>query len=188
MQTRKPNRLPLKEYRGLKAYLVTIATSNREVRFEDPRLVEACRTRLASSADTLGFDVYAYCFMPDHLHLLAASQTEEGDLITFVKDFKQRTSYWFLHDYPRGSLKASPRGSLWQRSYHDHILRSYEALNDAAEYVVFNPVTAGIVADYRDYPFSGSLVWPDLIETFDSKVESPTPSQSLLPFPYARYN
>ena len=146
---------------------------SREAWFVEKDIVAACIAQLRLSAATFAFDVYAYCFMPDHLHLLVAGQNEQAHLINFVKDFKQRTSYWFRHDYPRGSLKASPTGGLWQRSYHDHILRSEEALNDAAEYVLFNPVTAGLATDPHTYAFSGSLVWPNLVESFDFIAEPP---------------
>jgi REP element-mobilizing transposase RayT len=114
---------------------------------------------LTESARLYEFDVYAYCFMPDPLHLLAGGRSDNSYLIDFVKDFKQRTGYWFRN--VRRGLKASPT-VLWQRSYHDHILRSTEATRETAEYVLFNPVAAGLVSSPDEYPYSGSLVWPEL--------------------------
>ena len=167
-QVRKRNRLPLSEYRGEKAYLLTLATAGRIPRFLDANIVEQCLAELRSAAQEFEFDVYAYCFMPDQLHLLVGGRSENSYLISFVKSFKQRTGFWFASG--RGGLKASPTGysatnTLWQRSYHDHVLRSDESLRLAGEYVVANPVEAGLVEQPEDYPYSGSLVWPDLLST-----------------------
>lgn len=174
MQTRKLNRLPLKEYRGVKAYLLTMVTAGRSKEFADEHIVNQCREQLRKSARAFAFNVYAYCFMPDHLHLLVAGQSEQADLISFVKDFKQRTGYWF-RNRPRRGLKASPTDGLWQRSYHDHILRSEEGLRESAEYVLFNPVAEGLVENPYDYPFSGSFVWPELNPRKDSIAEASAP-------------
>jgi REP element-mobilizing transposase RayT len=94
--------------------------------------------------------------MPDHVHLLVGA--DGGDLIGFVKGFKQRTGWWFRNRYMAGSLKASPT-SLWHKSFHDHVARLEEDLFQIATYIVRNPVRAGLVESAAEYPFSGSLVW-----------------------------
>jgi REP element-mobilizing transposase RayT len=42
--------------------------------------------------------------------------------------------------------------AIWQDGYHDHALRSEENLQDAARYIVMNPVRAGLVESIREYP------------------------------------
>jgi REP element-mobilizing transposase RayT len=102
--------------------------------------------------------------MPDHLHFLVS--TEEGnDLVSFVKSFKQKTGYWFRNRSAAGGLKASPttargRPALWQRSYHDHILREEEDIADVVAYILDNPVTAGLVETYDQFPHSWSAFAP----------------------------
>lgn len=162
---RKRNRLALAEYRGAKTYSLTICTADRQQLFVDARLVSHCFQELGRQARVSKALVYAYCFMPDHLHLLIGSDGDDLDLIGFVKLFKQRTGWWYRNEH-RGSLKASPTGviappALWQKSYYDHIVRSGVALRTVAEYVLANPVRAGLVADPGRYPFAGSLVWRD---------------------------
>jgi REP element-mobilizing transposase RayT len=78
--------------------------------------------------------------------------------IGFVKRFKQATGWWFRNRHLAGSLKASPT-SLWQKSYHDHVVRSEEDLLQIAKYIVGNPARSGLVESTADYPFSGSVVW-----------------------------
>jgi REP element-mobilizing transposase RayT len=98
--------------------------------------------------------------MPDHLHLLVGSE-QEADLIDLVKRFKQKAGWWFRNVY-KGGLKASLTGLLRQRSYYDHIVRSDTGLRAAAEYVIGNPVSAGLTTSIGEYRFAGSFVWPDL--------------------------
>jgi hypothetical protein len=45
----------------------------------------------------LGFALIAYCFMPDHLHMLVAADSEDADVTAFVKRFKQLTGFARLY-------------------------------------------------------------------------------------------
>jgi len=150
---RKPNRLPLEVYRDPGAYSLTLACAHRRAVFVDKCVVENCIEALRSGAEKRGVAVLAYCFMPDHLHLLVEGGAG-SDVPQFVKDFKQRTSY----AYRRVSGEA-----LWQKSYYDHVLRREEDVREAARYVVGNPVRAGLVKAARDHPYSGSFAWGEAI-------------------------
>ena len=44
-------------------------------------------------------------------------------------------------------------GAIWQRSFHDEGLRIQTAFERAMEYVLTNPQTTGLVADWWEYPF-----------------------------------
>jgi REP-associated tyrosine transposase len=92
--------------------------------------------------------VIAYCFMPDHLHLLVEGTDPASTLTEFVRVFKQRSSFHWKRAY--GS-------ELWQRSYFERVLRNHESSIDAARYVLANPLRAGMVDSVEDYPFLGSL-------------------------------
>ena len=162
LPVRKRNRLPLDEYRGNKVYSLTICTADRQPYFESANVVEACFQILTQQAEAAQADVFAFCFMPDHLHLLVGSESVDVDLLRLVKRFKEKSGWWF-RTVGRGSLKASPTTSqLWQKSYYDHVVRSEEGLRTVAEYVLGNPVRAGLTSEVGQYPFAGSLVWTDL--------------------------
>jgi len=115
-------------------------------------LVELLIALLSDQFYRCGFSIYAYCFMPDHCHILAVSIAESSDLAKAVRAFK-------------GSAAARARSlgirNLWQRDYYDHILRSSESFDAAAAYIFENPVRA---SDPREWPFSGSFVfeWKNL--------------------------
>ena len=133
-------RLSQFDYTGAYGYHIVLTNRGRAPRFRAADLVDACLNQLALSSSKYGFSIEAYCFMPDHLHLLIVG-SDEAPLTRFVQHFKQATGY----GYP----------GLWQRSYYDRILRHEEDLQSVAMYVWSNPVAAGFVDDAVDYPFSG---------------------------------
>lgn len=87
--------------------------------------------------------------MPDHVHIVLGPGPRH-DVIDFMREFKSlvASALW-----PLGCV-----GSPWQQSFWDHIVDSHDSVPEVVSYVLRNPVAAGIVDDWRDYPFSGSLV------------------------------
>lgn len=147
--TRKRIRLPRPIYRGSGAFSITIATAGRAPCFTNPELVHLCTSALDEAALAEEMDVLAYCFMPDHLHLLAQAGPG-GDLISFVKRFKQLVGY-----------RCKQRFGLnpWQKGYYDHVLRKEEDIEAVARYIFENPTRAGITEDWTGYPYSGGNVF-----------------------------
>jgi len=117
-------------------------------------------TQLTRAADTEGFDILAYCAMPDHLHVLVRGRTATSDARRFIKLAKQLTE--FAH-------RRRWRGRLWQASAWDRVLRNEDDTWDVIRYILANPVRAGLVAKPLDYPHSGSLVCDraDLLAAFE---------------------
>jgi putative transposase len=143
-------RLPGFGYRGAFRYFLTLCTYERRPLFAGAWPYEFAVIALSRAAGRYGFHVLAYCFMPDHLHLLIEGD-EVGDVGAFIKLFKQTTSYTF---------RREGRGVLWQRSYYDRVLRADEDAGAVVRYILNNPVRRRLVDDARDYPFLGSFVAP----------------------------
>jgi len=141
-------RLKLFDYVGEHRYSLTFCTFNRQLVFRDAETVRVGLTQIERAANLEGFEVPAYCFMPDHLHLLVVGHSAESQLPRFTKTSKQLTAY--VHRQRTGH-------QLWQRSGWDHVLRGDEATVAVARYILANPVRAGLVNRAEDYPFSGSL-------------------------------
>jgi REP element-mobilizing transposase RayT len=38
-------------------------------------------------------------------------------------------------------LRGTPKKPIWQRSFHDHIIRNDKSLNNIREYIINNPKT-----------------------------------------------
>jgi REP element-mobilizing transposase RayT len=114
--------------------------------FADVGFGSRCANQLLEIGNKAAFSVLAYCFMPDHVHLLVEGRAEHADLKKFISAFKQQTG--FAH-------KKATGNTLWQVSYYDRTLRSEDDLQVLADYVFMNPVKAGLVSDPYTYPLSG---------------------------------
>jgi putative transposase len=151
---RKAIRLSPEAYESGSVFSVTIATYYRSRWFDDADVAATGLACLREAAQRYDARVYAYCFMPDHVHLLA--QTPPGtNFASFVDRFKQTSGIAL-----RGCLET--RSSIWQPRFFDHGLRSDEGLQATADYILNNPVRAGIVVEASEYPFTGSFEWTNV--------------------------
>ena len=98
----------------------------------------------------LHYDLYGYCLMPDHLHVLLSPATSGIPVARWLQQFKSfSTNLYWRHG---GSSK------LWQRSAYDHVCRESETAEKVLRYIVENPVRAGLVADWGDWPWTGVFI------------------------------
>ncbi len=86
--------------------------------------------------------------MPDHVHIIVAGTSADSDTLRAFERFKQRTGWW---------LKTRTTGVSWQESFHDRLLRNTQEFAAHVQYILNNPVRAGIVQNWNDYPFSGGV-------------------------------
>ncbi len=145
---RRNIRLPASQYRGRNFYFVTLCFHNRRRFGASAALASWLTARLQKHASTCGFFVHAYCFMPDHVHVLAAAAADESNLIKFIESFKQETGAEFAQRSHR---------RLWQFKYYDRILRSSDTPDRVAWYLWLNPVRKGLCCSPSEYPFLGSF-------------------------------
>ena len=146
---RKRIRLNAAAYRQNHPFFITISTFNKYPWFQiHPKLAEKLSATILDVSAARGTLVYAWCIMPDHVHLLL----QDSDIVAFVRMIKGRVSPY--------SRRLEPGRKLWQRSFYDHALRSEETIFDVARYIFGNAVRAKLVTAASDYPLYGSLVWP----------------------------
>jgi len=143
---RSSPRLQSFDYTGPYAYSITINTDGSRPNFDNVRFLGFCVEALHERAALNAFEVLAYCFMPNHVHLRVAGLTETSRLKPFIQQFKQITGYAFKQEHGV---------SLWHRSYYDHVLRKEEDIHAVAAYIWGNPVRAGLVQSAEEYPHSG---------------------------------
>jgi putative transposase len=151
-------RLETFDYIGSYRYFLTICVADRQRVFIESETVDLVLSQLRQSSGARHFSVIAYCFMPDHLHLLVEGLTEDADLKNFVRIFKQQSSFAWLQ------TRQQP---LWQRSYFDRVLRDSDDSITIVRYILDNPVRAGLVDSPEKYQFLGSLAveLKDLLES-----------------------
>jgi REP element-mobilizing transposase RayT len=54
------------------------------------------------------------------------------------------------------------RGQFWHRESYDHIVRDEKELNRIRNYVLNNPVKAGLVERWQDWPWTYCKLYSDL--------------------------
>jgi putative transposase len=144
---RKRPRLNPALYVGLQRYFLTFCTSDRREWFTERDGVDLVHDQILRCAADFDVAVIAYCYMPDHLHLLVEACSERSDATRFVHQAKQRSGHAFSKQYGK---------RLWQPSYYDHVLRDDEASISVTRYIFENPVVAGLAVSPSEYPFLGS--------------------------------
>lgn len=85
-------------------------------------------------------DWWIYCFllMPDHIHALIGLSMKTG-LADSVASWKR---------YAARNLKIN-----WQRDFFDHRLRRQESIINKTQYILNNPVRAGLTGSYEQWPY-----------------------------------
>lgn len=142
-----PPRLTLFSYTGLQRYFVTLCTDRRQRRFVSEATVSLALMHFRQSAARHDSVILAYCFMPDHPHLLIEARSETANLLSLVSAAKQRSGY---------AYRRLTGGGLWQRGFYDHVLRDEERALAIVRYIMTNPLRAGLADGVGDYPFCGS--------------------------------
>ena len=129
---------------------VTICIKGRKCIFEDKSLSSDFLDLLGNHAKRVDIPLYAYCIMPDHIHLLMSASPKKG-IVEFVREVKSLSTRIFW--------KYGYTGKIWQASFYDHFLREDEDLQTVTGYILNNPVRRGIVKKWEDYGFCGSWVF-----------------------------
>ena len=142
-----PPRLPNFSYVGRYSYSLEFTTHARHPTFVEERVVDLVLQQILRAAVEIGFSVIAYCFMPDHLHLVVKGLEDASDCKAYIKAAKQLSGYHF---------KQSMRRRLWQRYGYEHVIRDDMERALTIRYLLANPVRAGLVDHPAKYPFLGS--------------------------------
>ena len=144
-------------YAGKHHYFLTFCTNRKTRFFEDSSKVELVRTQFLRAASDGQFALTAYCFMPEHVHLIASDLAEHADVKKFIARAKQYSGFHFKKEFG---------AALWQRYGFDHVIRDDMELALTIGYIVANPVRAGLVSHPSLYPHLGSSQFEiaDLLE------------------------
>jgi putative transposase len=148
VRTGTPGHLKSFDYVGLHRYFLTFCTRNRDRVFVTKERVDLVRTQILRAADEESFAIVAFCFMPDHLHLLVQGESEDADGRRLIPRMKQFSGFYYSKQF--GS-------QLWQRYGFERVLRHEEETLSVAKYILENPVRGGLVAHPNQYDFSGSM-------------------------------
>lgn len=100
-----------------------------------------------------GYNLYAYCLMGNHLHLLVKVNKEPLEQI--FKRVSGRYVYWYNTKYHRV-------GHLFQDRFRSEPIEDEGSFLSVLRYIHQNPVKAGIVKEVGEYPYSSYSCYMEL--------------------------
>jgi putative transposase len=102
---------------------------------------------LADAAGRAGVEIWAYCLMPNHVHLVAVPSDQDG----------LRRCFRYVHRHYTGYINARMRvtGHLWQGRFSS-VAMDEPHLMAALRYVALNPVRARLVERAEDWRWSSA--------------------------------
>ena len=138
-------RLKGHDYVASHACLVTFCTANRR-RLLRGALADRVQEHLVALAKRGPFRLWAWCIMPDHIHAVVAPPGDGAGVSDFVRLVKGRAT--------ASARKLGFPGRLWQRGFHDRVLRPSEKPEVMAAYIVGNPTRKGLIGEEEKWPWA----------------------------------
>jgi putative transposase len=103
------------------------------------------RAFLKEGAEKSATSIWAYCLMPNHVHIIAAPSHPDGLRALFADAHRRYTNYI--------NWRHGWTGHLWQGRFGS-VAMDEDHLVEAVRYVLLNPVRAGLTQRAEDWPHS----------------------------------
>ena len=151
------------------AHHVTQRGNRRQAVFFGDDDYRAYKRLLSEGCARAGVEVWAYCLMPNHVHLIVTPADEDGLRATFAEAHRRYT----------GAINARFRwtGHLFQDRFGAVVMDEPHLLA-AARYIALNPVVAGLVSRAEDWPWSSTRAQ---LAGEDDELATVAPLRALIP-------
>lgn len=140
-------------------YHIMLRGINRQNIFEDEEDKDRFLQTLSHYKTVSGYQLYAYCLMSNHVHLLLKPEIESLD--TILKRIAGSYVYWFNWKYKRS-------GHLFQDRFKSEPVNDDNYFLTVLRYIHQNPVKSGLckgVADYRYSSYRAYLGESGIVDT-----------------------
>jgi len=114
--------------------------------FKETRFFKGQEIQLAVNSVAGQVELYAFCFMPNHFHLLVKSVEKDGVSKLMRRVLTGYSSYF--------NGKYNRQGPLIQGSYRAVNVGTREQFIHVSRYIHLNPILAGIVKKAKDYEYT----------------------------------
>ena len=126
-------------------YQIIMRGINRQTVFEDEEDCAQFLEALLRYKEKSGYDIYAYCLMGNHVHLLMKIGIEPLEQI--MRRLCGSYVYWYNMKYQRV-------GNLFQDRFKSEPVKDDEYFQTVLRYIHQNPVKAGLVKHVEEYKWS----------------------------------
>jgi len=127
-------------------YHIITRGNNRNKIFRDEEDYQYYLDLISKYKKDLPFNLFHYCLMPNHVHLLIQTN-DKNDFSLFMK--KINLSYFHFYRKQYGWV-----GHFWQDRFKSQAIGKDEYFIQCGKYIELNPVRANIVIDPKEYPYS----------------------------------
>ncbi len=129
-------------------YHVMLRGINKQQIFYDKEDFRIFTRLLERYKEPCGYQLYAYCLMGNHIHLLIreGNETTLGDIFRHIGS---AFVYWYNIKYERA-------GHLFQDRYKSEPVENEAYLLTVFRYILMNPVKAGLCSAPEQYPYSSA--------------------------------
>lgn len=142
-------RLPVEYYQGDAVVHWTLTIDQRKTGYLNDKFHQRFREIMLHAAARQNLLCPVYCLMPDHLHLIWMGMERTSN---------QRQGIKFLREHLAPALAPF----RFQHQAHDHVLREDErkrsVFENAAWYVLENPLRAGLIGERDRWEYLGAIV------------------------------
>ncbi|WP_096156448.1 transposase [Bacillus sp. FJAT-45066] len=122
-------------------YHIMLRGINRQTIFEDNEDKKRFLTTLAKYRDVSNFQLYGYCLMDNHVHLLM-KEVEEPIALT-IQRISASYVLWYNHKYCRC-------GHLFQERFKSENVEDKKYFLVVLRYIHQNPIKAGLASNVKD--------------------------------------
>ena len=143
-------RLPRLDLPG-EGYFLGCNTEGRRRFFGNPALAQLILDLYVAERERGKILLHGYVVMPDHYHVILSLRGEPS-----VSALLRRVHSFFLRD---SSEITGIKRRFFQRRPYDHVLRDERDFLEKLEYCHNNPITAGLVKEIIDWPWSSFRFW-----------------------------
>ena len=111
------------------------------------------------------FKLYAYCLMPNHIHLIIEIE-KTSDLAKIIQGVSLTYTIWFNKKYEKV-------GHLWQGRFKNMVVQKDKYFIHCLNYIEYNPIRANLTSSPVDYAWCS---WKYRTLNQDSLLLDPPPN------------
>ena len=140
-------------------YFFTVVTYRRRAFLCDGDVRIALRSAINKVRSQHPFTIDACVLLPDHIHAIWTLPPNDADFAKrwqLIKHYVTQSCGARLHktEWMTASKTKHRESTLWQRRYWEHQIKDEQDLQRHIDYIHYNPVKHGLVAQVKDWPYS----------------------------------
>ncbi len=134
-----------------------LAHSQQACWLKEPKAAEIVKREIHNLHPN-AYHLIAYCIMPNHVHVLIDLQNIPDPAP--IKPGQRYTALSHAMKLLKGRTGHACRkviggsGPFWQPESYDHVVRDQREFENIVQYILDNPVKAGLVKEWHEWPYS----------------------------------